>query len=473
MKKPDKLLGFINYNDIEHPFEFNEKSFTITLYPPTKAVWNEYSDPMKLFDSFTQDTKKHEWIAIKEITGITSEENHIIFNIQDALSNRNGFISFDVNWYICHMDSMAIDKVDGFMISGHDVDIFYPPNIVLETRLEFNNNGKGLEKISVSSKKQMYESCGKYRVKKNIDAKIKVLAYPNCHQSAWTSPIESISTMITTFSTPVGINTIIDGYNNLLRFFEYITYRKNVDIGDLHLFHINEEGLRDYSGIIVFPNKNIQESHKNVKERIIPYRILRHHTSRLFTAIKNNEIGFQHLSDSIDNMRRFPASRIIMILAEFEREFRNLYGQDSGRSDEYLEVKSEIILLIERYYESKQGKKRQYPKQLRKYVENRDCSFEANIQSALSKCEEILVSFVTRKYPGTYSEIIQGISFRMGEVRNGIAHSRLDFNFDAIHLTDIRVIEELTYAIRLSNMSMSVSDCQRAISQLFGENFMF
>jgi len=181
-------------------------------------------------------------------------------------------------------------------------------------------------------------------------------------------------------------------------------------------------------------------------------------------------LGFQHLCNSIDNMQNYQSSRIIMILSEFEREYRNIYGQDCSRSDEYFEVKGDLIALIEAYRNSKQGKKRQYAKQFKKYVENRDNSFENNIKNALNDCEAILSTFIRKKYSGTYSDVIEGISSRMGVVRNGIAHSRLDMRFDAIHLTDIKVIEELIYAIRMKKSSINNMNCQRAINDLFGEN---
>jgi hypothetical protein len=473
MKKPDRIIGFVSYDDIDFPFEFDEKAFLLMLYPPTRDVWEDYSSPVRFFESLKQDLKTHEWISQSELRGMTSEGYHIIFNVQDASSNYHGFINYDVNWYICHSDSLLIDKIDGFKILGHDVDLFYPPQIALESKIEFNEDGRALEKISVTSIKQQFEPCGKYRVSKNIDADVEVTAYASFHSGTSVNPIDAVSSMITTFSVPVGIDTLLDAYFNIRHFFEYITYRKNVDIGDIDLFFKNEKGLRDYSGILVFPQKLEKESHKKLKERIIPYPLLMKNSSRLFTAIKNNALGFQHLCDSIDKMRQFPASRIIMILAAFEREYRNIYGQDSGRSDEYLEVKSEIVSLIEDYHKTNQGKKRKYAKQLKKYVENRDSSFEDHVKYALADCEVILKPFITRKYSGTYAEIIDGISFRMGEVRNGIAHSRLDMNFDAIHLADIRVIEELIYVIRLKNSYINDLECQKAVNQLFGENFGF
>jgi hypothetical protein len=142
------------------------------------------------------------------------------------------------------------------------------------------------------------------------------------------------------------MDILIDAYYYLISFFRYIAYRKNIDIGGIEVFYNNEENLRDYAGLLVFPNEYESETHSKVKERIIPYGILTQHSAKLFTAIKNDLLGFQHLCISIDDRQHYPLSRIIMILAAFEREYRNIYGQDSGRSDEYLTIKSEMISLV-------------------------------------------------------------------------------------------------------------------------------
>lgn len=470
MKRPERLTGFIQYDDIDFPFEFDEKSFSIMLYPPTMEVWGRYSNPRVIFEAFSQDTRTHKWISRSEMKGITSERNNITFSIQDESSNYHGFLSFDVNWYMYSLEKFPVEKIQGFKVIGHDVNLFYPPQIALESQIEFDKSSGKIEKISVNSTEQQFESCGKYQLNMDIDASIEVTAYASYHSNTGVNPIDAISCMITTFSNPARFDVVIDAYINLRRFFEYITYRMNIDVGDLELFIKNEQGLRDYSGIIVFPKEYEEETHKKEKDRIFTYSLLKNHSSSIFTAIENNEIGFQHLCKSIDDRRHYPSSRIIMIFAEFEREYRNIYGQDSGRSDEYLKVKDDVTSLINDYLESKQGKKRKYAKQLKNYVENRDSSFESNVMKALTDCEGIMAPFVARRYEGSYADVINDISCRMGEVRNGIAHSHLDLNFDAIHLSDIHIIEVLIYVIRLRNISMNEGDCKKAINQLFGEN---
>ncbi len=75
-----------------------------------------------------------------------------------------------------------------------------------------------------------------------------------------------------------------------------------------------------------------------------------------------------------------------------------------------------------------------------------------------------------KHYEGTYETISFDLSSRMGEIRNGIAHSRLDLRFDAIHLSDIKIVEELLYAMRLKKMKLKTHDIQKAINDLFSEH---
>ena len=138
-----------------------------------------------------------------------------------------------------------------------------------------------------------------------------------------------------------------------------------------------------------------------------------------------------------------------MVFSAFEREFRNIYGQDFDRSPEYISAKKDVVDLIDNYLRTTQGKKRSYIKQLRKYVENRDSSFETNIKKVLLDCEKIMTPFLKKRYIGSYPEMVHNLSARMGDFRNGIAHSRLDLHFEAIHLSDIKIVEELLYAATL------------------------
>ena len=81
-----------------------------------------------------------------------------------------------------------------------------------------------------------------------------------------------------------------------------------------------------------------------------------------------------------------------------------------------------------------------------------------------------MLPFIALNYNENCDDAIDGICERMGAVRNGIAHSRLDLQFDAIHLSDIKIIEELLYAIRLKRCYIKTVDIQRCINCIFREN---
>lgn len=38
MKKPERLVGFVSYEEKVFPFEFDEKEFKVNLYPPTREI---------------------------------------------------------------------------------------------------------------------------------------------------------------------------------------------------------------------------------------------------------------------------------------------------------------------------------------------------------------------------------------------------------------------------------------------------
>ena len=469
MNKPELLIGFVMYQNIDYPFRFDEKTFSLQLSPPTKDIWEESSGLKHFLLTLNQPPQRHEWVQKKKIEGVTSEGKKVIFFAPDAPQKNNGFITFLVECYFIYLKYLDTEKLEGFRFVGHDVNLFYSPQIALESKLTLHEDQRHVKQITVSSTEQSSESFGKYRISKDVDVDINVTAYATYHSDT-ASPISANSSVNALFSVPVGINILLDAYSNFINFFKYIAYRQNIDIGDMEVFIFNKNGLREYSGVLVYQNKLERENHKNTKESIIPYRLLTLHSAKILTAIKNNQLTFEHLCISINDRKHYSTSRIIMILVKFEREYRNIFGQDHGRSDEYISVKNEIISFIKTFTESQHGKMRQYAKQIEKYVENRDSSFESNIKESLLDSEEILSPFIGNRYDNSFSDTVEGISSRMGELRNAIAHGRLDFHYDAIHLSDILTIEELLYAMRLKKIGLTADECKKAINELFLEN---
>lgn len=469
MKKPKRLIGYIKYDETDYPFEFDEEAFSLLLFPPTVDAWNHTSSILNLFSGFKGDERKHEWIGVRQLHGITSERNGIVFEVSETRGNYHGFYNYSVNWYFYYSPQLDPNNIDGFKILGEEVNYFFPPQKVLKPEVQFADNHMTVKKLAVTATDQITKPCGKYRIAPHIDAVMYVSSYATMHVNTVGSPMDATSIFVTSFSQPVNLEILLIAYRNLICFFKYIAYRTNMNIHTADVFQLNSEGQRDYQGLLVFKQYAHSETHKAVSEQIIKYDLLKNKTAKLFTCIKKEKFGFQHLCESIDSTHHYPVSRVIMIFSEFEREFRNIYGQDNDRSPDYILVKKDIIDLIDSYLRTTHGKKRSYAKQLRKYVENRDSSFESNIRKALVDCEEIMKPFLEKWYVGDYAGNIFNLSARMGEFRNGIAHSRLDLRYEAIHLSDVRIVEELLYAMRLKKIGLQTSQIQKAISDLFVE----
>ena len=103
---------------------------------------------------------------------------------------------------------------------------------------------------------------------------------------------------------------------------------------------------------------------------------------------------------------------------------------------------------------------------------NLDNSYAQNVENAIDDCKSIMEPFISANYNEEMKDVIKELSIRVGEIRNGIAHSKMDFELDAIHLTDIKIIEELIYAIRLKKTGLSEINIKKGINAIFMENIL-
>lgn len=471
MKEPERLIGFVNYDDTEIAFEFDADNFALNLYP-TKELWKKYVRPSYVFSKHPIDFSKHEWIPENRIYGKTSSGQQVVFSVQGDPGSYHGFLSFQVNWYFCCYDGMDENHISGFSIDGNTVDSFYSPWVALERKHEYDKK-LNATKMVVSSTKSPAATCGNYMITDAVKATMVVDAYTASGLGDYEHPIFANSKFITEFSEPVTIDTVIKAFEYTLRFFIYVTYRANVDIRKADLFVMNEKGGHDYWGILVFPQGEPAEKSKDAKHHLIVYSDLKEKTALLFDAIKNEHTSIQHICSNYDATHSYPISRVIMILAAFERIYGHIYGKDTERSEEYIEIKAKAVELIDQLQQENTGKRKKAAKTLKDFVFNRDSSFSSNTAYALKDCADIMKPFVKKRYKGEYDSVVDEISERIGIVRNGVAHCRLDFELEAVHLSDILIMEELLYAMQLKHIGLTIHECHKAIGRLFRENIHF
>ncbi len=466
MKKPERLLGFVKYEDIDFPFEFDEATGDLKLFPPTREVLNQYSNISSYIKEFNEP-KNHRWIELSQINGITSEHNKVIFCVKELRSIYNGFISLHVVWYLYYNNQLNTDEIDGLMVGEYDMNLFYPPESALTCKSIYDKEDRSFLELSVTAQKPKIVNCGEFEIKSNVKVEVNVVAYTTSRFSS--TPIDVNSYMILRFSEHTNLERVVELYNCIVNFLKFVTYRENIVLSDVQLYKKTDKGP-EYCGLLVFTKKMDFEISEKAKKKVINYKLLKNKVASIFSLIAEEKINFRHLCKSVQDTNIYHLSRIIMILAEFEKVYKDIYGTNANRSKEYSEVKIEAIAVLDQFKSTKTGTQRDHAKELVKFLRRLDDSYSDRIQYAVSDCRSIMEPFIIHNYKNmSYEATVAAMRVRLNDLRNEIAHNNMDIEFEAVHLADVKIVEQLIYAIRLKQIGLNDIDCKRAINCLFDE----
>lgn len=462
MKIPNRVLGFVDFNGEKLPFEFNKKEFVLSLY-----YISEEESRKHYFDGFRKgkvDPKEHKWIDKLIINGRTSEGYAICFRTQDSSSTYNGYYTYNIDWYYIY--DKPIELVDEIRIFGVDIDYFYDSTRLLNDNIKYNiDTDLTLKLISANIGKVGDLYCGEYDVEEN-HIRFSCSSNVKIHESSNTA-LKAESFLKVEISKSTNIERIVGIVSTISCFIMYVCYRRNIYFSNIKTYFTDESGIKRDCGILVF-NKNVEfENCDKDYKRIIKAEYLNNHTADLIRAIENEEITLEHICKSVDDRLHYPISRIIMILSAFEREFRNIYGQDTDRAEEYIKAKGEIVEIILKHADKLSGKRRKYYKSIAKLVKDSDLSYGDKFKHALSDCKNIMEPILTGYFEGEYEKIVDDVSESVNKLRNEIAHNSLDCDIEARNLVDIFIVEEMLYVIRLKKVGIEDLFIKRILNELF------
>ncbi len=464
MKLPDRIIGFLDYNDSKCPYEFDKDSFELRLYYPTES--DAYEQVLSGIKSYAASPIEHKWVEVIKLIGKTSEGYRVYFETSANPDSYNGYRVYDIDlYYISNNDSDPINEIRFY---GQEINYFYDPARVFKREIMLQNEKTISSKyMKVQTTNSEALDCGRYQSgESTVEAICK--AEPIMNPSSST-PLDSKSYLSLKFSNQLSVDEVINKALYVHRVLKYVCYRNNIHYEDVSTYIKLNDGRNWNCGKLVFKEKCQQEKSENARKRIIRADLLHTNFAKLMDIIEKEEITYGHICDSISDMSCYSVSRIIMILAAFEREFRIVYGPDVRRSELYKETKDKVFNLVQDYANSLSGKSKKYVIGFANGIKNHDSSYGDNCKYALEDCSEIMKPFVTKRFDGTYEEIIDEVSISINNLRNGIAHNKLDFEIEARNIAEIKIVERLLYAIRLKNLGLDPKDIQLSISELFGE----
>lgn len=467
MKIEEPLLGFAEYGKKTYPFLYQDG--ILNLMPATIEDWRgERSNVVKKIMNHKSSIQTQEWIGYTYIKAYAHTGREVIFYVTKDSSNNNGFISYIV-LYLFVYDKEKIDEehIAGLCLNGNEIDYFYDPARAFETQITFVE--EKMHKTSITTGMAENESVGTYSYK---DTKIDIIlrVVPTIHTRAQV-PISAKSEMLFVFSEPRNIDFVFDILEHCNKFFFYICRRSNIKFCDVHTFSVAGT-RRSMDGILRIVENTEEETNLKKTEKIIKYEFLKNNVAGLFNAISSGNMYFEHIQPSIEATNTYSIERIILNFVAFEREFRNLYTEEIERSEEYYEIKDDIIRCLEELKQVNKGKKKKYVKGFLASIQKSENKFADRMRKSLRDCEEILKPFLIYDYGKEEDELIECISERMNTMRNDSAHGNIDLNIEPINMSDFATIENLLYVMRLKSLGIGTIDIRKAIRAVRGYNMM-
>lgn len=465
MKIPDRIIGVLELNNTKLPFELLKDTFELRLYGTSECDDCEWlPEGVQIYNS---NVKKHKWVDKVTIKGRTSEGFQIYIGTQKKPDVYNGYRTYNVAWY--YLTDEKSNKIDEVHFLGPEINCFYDPTRAFQSTVSYKPDDiTSVESLSVQTTKNEDLNCGHFK-RKNV--RTDVLCSAHAKLSFYSeSPFDSYSRLKLKFSNSIDIDALVIHAMSVQCLLTYVSYRTNIKFTDISTYISIEDGKIRNCGKLVFKGSSYEESNYKAKKRIIKAENLNVYIAKLLSDIEREEIPYRHFCKSIEDISYYTASRIIMILAAFESEYRNAYGQDTIRSEEYKKTKENVAAHIKNYAESLDGRQKKYAKGFARGVLNSDMSYGDNLQYAFEDCKTIMEPFVKKHFKGSYRKITEDVSTNINELRNGIAHSRLNLKIKARNLTDIKLVEEMFYVVRLKKMGIKDEVIQKSINDLFQEN---
>ena len=168
------------------------------------------------------------------------------------------------------------------------------------------------------------------------------------------------------------------------------------------------------------------------------------------------------------NTASYSPDRIIFLLIGFEREFQNLNPEDSYRCEEYLKVKGMIKQYADELAESTPSKREaKYAKAFSRSIGKMQIGFGDKLRRAIVEHQSIMDCFLIDEYGEEYKKQLDEICARMNKLRNDLAHGNLDLKFCPEHIGDLKMVEQLLYAMRLKAIGVEERSVRSAINTIF------
>lgn len=130
-------------------------------------------------------------------------------------------------------------------------------------------------------------------------------------------------------------------------------------------------------------------------------------------------------------------------------------------------MKSKIKQYADELAETSPSKEAKYAKSFSDSIDKMQIGFGNKLRRAIVEHQSIMDCFLIDEYGEKYKEQLNEICTRMNRLRNDLAHGNLDLKFCPEHIGDLKMVEQLLYAMRLKAIGVEERSIRSAINTIF------
>lgn len=489
------IKGFLKKDDAEYPFLYTNGK--LDVFPPDSK--SKASLQSSFFEEINKPFQKGKVIPQLFIEGVTSTGQKIIFETSEHYSNNNGLLTYDIDSIYCydktstkykpnntddktsiskpediksdtdkivkriHNWDIVTNEIDGMVISGESIDLFFNPGYAFQLNNTWNENGS-LGALSISALPPTEYDCGSIEYDGiTLDVRVKAVATQHTFSA---EPFSSKSSMIINFSKPVSIAMVKEVRLSIEHVLSFLQKRQNIELNETEIFCTNCGYKRIFGSFVIQKNATIQETDNKKKKRLIDYTIIKDCFSNLVLLNLQNKLYHENIPKCTADWNVYGPDRIIFNFAAFDR-ISELYYSEMMRSQDFYDVRSLFFEISKELQIKFGGKKKKAAKEIGKRILGMESSLQDRFVKIIKEHIGCIDVFMELNYGKTWRTKIPSIGSRLNTIRNDIAHGHMDLHYDDNTILDFETLEILLYAIWLRKAGLCDYNIKIAIEQLF------
>lgn len=460
------LTGTLSYESNNYTFILNEDSNELILISPLS---DESINPLTNFNSIVFSDNS---LIIHEpyLKGITNETHKqiIAFTQQNSrIKKINNVLYIKLIAYIIFNANIS-DEFNQVAFSSDEIDRIFNVNRTLNLGISEIISASSTGIINISTK-GFEETTSKPQefVVKGKEVSVYFDINRNISKNIGKPPLSLNSFLCFKFSPTDDYSFIWELCTYAKQFVRFLCYRNNINFTSIKLYSPYENDKLIQTGNIFLCNQNqFFEKDPQVFDRCIKYEYISGSEGLILSDIVKSNIYFKHIPKSFDDGNHIDTARFIMITSAFEWEFAKSHPDGITKSERTLKAEKEVSDALTVLMNQSTGDKRNKYKFLLRLVKSD--SLESKILQTLKDQSEVLDDF------GKYLYKINNASFdhtliskRISTQRNHYAHGDLDKEFINESLLDVYFLTLLVYALQLKSYSLSITNIQKSINDLF------